>query len=106
MDKRIGYVLLFCGFSLLAAAPVMLWQMFYGAMQPPQAFVSESLLTLNMASGMAVTVPLPPHLNQAANFGLGALLMFFIAGVGGKIGSLGVRLINKPAAAAKPPSQP
>jgi len=95
-EKKTGYLLLACGLALLAAAPVLLWGMFYGFLPPPQAFLSESLVTVNMPTGMAFNVPMPPHVNRLGNLGLGALLAFIVAFAGGKIGGLGVQLLTRP----------
>ena len=106
MEKRLGYFLLLCGLGLLVASPVMLWKVFYGAMQPPQAFSADTVLTVTLATGAAVNVPLPPQVNRFANLSLALMLMFFLAVVGGKIGSLGVQLIQKPLAREKPVDKP
>ncbi|OGR75438.1 MAG: hypothetical protein A2X32_13035 [Elusimicrobia bacterium GWC2_64_44] len=103
--KLTGYLLLACGLGLMAASSVMLWRTFYGSMEPPQTFASESTVTLTMASGMAVNLPLPPQVNRFANLSLAFMLMFFLAVVGGKVGNLGAKLINGPAA-PPPPRQP
>jgi len=102
MNKKTGYLLLLCGLGVLLASALMLWKIFYGTMQPPQAFSSESVITVAMPNGAAVNVPLPPHVNRFANLSLGFMLMFFLAVVGGKIGGLGVKLINGPAAPPAP----
>ena len=96
MDKKIGYLLLLCGLGLLVASSVMLWKVFYGAMQPPQAFSADTAISVTLPTGASVNVPLPPHVNRFANLSLAFMLMFFLAVVGGKIGNLGVKLINKP----------
>ncbi len=96
MDKKIGYLLLACGVCVLLASAAMMWRVAYGTMQPPQAFDSDSMITVTLATGMAVNVPLPPHINRFANLSLAFMLMFFLAVVGGKLGALGVNLINKP----------
>jgi hypothetical protein len=105
-DRKVaGYLLLACGLGLLAASSVMLWKTFYGGMEPPQAFGVENNITLTMASGMSVNLPMPPQVNRFANLSLAFMLMFFLAVVGGKVGNLGVKLINGPAA-PPPPKQP
>jgi len=106
-DRKItGYLLLACGLGLMAASSVMLWRTFYGGMEPPQPFALESTVTLTMASGMAVNVPLPPQVNRFANLSLAFLLMFFLAVVGGKVGNLGAKLINGPGVPPAPPAKP
>lgn len=74
----------------------MLWRLFYGTMEPPQAFGTENTITITLQSGMAVNMPMPPQVNRFANLSLGFMLMFFLAIAGGKIGDLGVKLINGP----------
>ena len=98
MDKKIGYLLLLCGLGLLLASSVMMWKVFYGTMQPPQAFSADTAIAVTLPTGASVNVPLPPHVNRFANLSLAFMLMFFLAVVGGKIGGLGVKLINKPTA--------
>ena len=106
MDKKIGYFLLICGLGIVLASSIMLWKIFYGTMQPPQAFEADSVITLNLASGMAVSVPLPPHINRFTNLSLSFMLMFFLVMAGGKIGGLGVKLINKPPTTPDKPGKP
>ncbi|MDO8804163.1 MAG: hypothetical protein Q7R35_07020 [Elusimicrobiota bacterium] len=107
MDKKIGYLLLVCGLGLLIASAVMLWKVIYGTMEPPQAFEGDSAITLTMPTGATVNVPLPPHINRFANLSLAFLLMFFLVLIGGKIGGLGVNLINGPAVNKEPaPKEP
>lgn len=104
MNKKIGYLLLLAGLGLMVASAVMLWRMFYGTMLPPQAMGSESNITFSMASGMTVNIPMPPQVNRFGNLSLGVMLMFFLALVGGKVGALGVKLINGPS--VMPPPKP
>ncbi len=101
-EKKIGYLLLAFGLALLAATPVLLCGMIYGSLPPPQAFLSDSLVTVTMPTGMTLNVPMPPHVNRMGNLSLGVLLMFFIAFVGGKIAGLGVQLITRPPAPKSP----
>lgn len=105
MDKKIGYLLLLCGLGVLLGSSVMLWRVFYGGMQPPQVFGMENTVTLTMASGMAVNVPIPPQVNRFANMSLAFMLMLFVAGVGSKVASLGAKLINGPAVQKAPPEK-
>lgn len=100
MDRKIGYLLLLCGVSVLLVSSVMMWKVFYGTMQPPQAFSADTAITVTLPTGAAVNVPLPPHVNRFANLSLAFMLMFFLAVVGGKIGGLGTALINKAASRA------
>lgn len=95
MDKKTGYFLLLCGLGLLLASSVMLWKVFYGTMQPPQAFNADTAISVTLPTGASVNVPLPPHVYRFANLSLAFMLMFFLGVVGGKIGNLGVKLINK-----------
>ena len=104
MDKKIGYLLLLCGVGILIGSSLLLWKIFYGEVQPPQAFVADSTISLTMPSGMVMNVPLPPHVNRLANLFLSFMLSFFLATVGAKIGGLGVGLINKQGAEEKPRS--
>ncbi|MDA8242793.1 MAG: hypothetical protein M0025_01560 [Elusimicrobia bacterium] len=92
MEKKLGYGLLACGLGVIYASAVMAWKMFYGGMQPPQVFSGGAPLAITLPSGMAFS--LPPQAMHSADLSLGFLLMFFLAGVGGRVGSLGVQLIN------------
>lgn len=103
MDRKLGYLLLLCGVGVLAASSVMMWKVFYGTMQPPRAFSADTAITVTLPTGAAVNVPLPPHVNRFANLSLAFMLMFFLAVVGGKIGGLGVSLLNRPT--ARPPDK-
>lgn len=87
-----GYGLLACGLAVIYASAVMTWRMFYGGMQPPQVFSGGAPLALTLPTGMSVT--LPPQTVHSADLALGFMLMFFLAGIGGRVGSLGVQLIN------------
>lgn len=100
MDRKTGYLLLLCGVGALIASSVMLWKVFYGTMQPPQAFTADSAITVTLPTGALVNVPLPPQINRFANLSLAFMLMFFLAVVGGKIGGLGVSLLNRAPARA------
>lgn len=100
MDRKLGYFLLLCGVGVLAASSVMMWKVFYGTMQPPRAFSADTAITVTLPTGAAVNVPLPPHVNRFANLSLAFMLMFFLAVVGGKIGGLGVSLLNRAPARA------
>jgi hypothetical protein len=104
MNKKMGYLLLLAGLGLMVASAVMLWRMVYGTMLPPQALGSENNITFAMASGMTVNIPMPPQVNRLGNLSLGVMLMFFLALVGGKVGALGVNLINGPS--VTPPPKP
>lgn len=104
-EKNIGYLLLVCGLVLLTASAVMLWKIAYGTMEPPQAFGSEENITFTMASGVRMHMPMPPQINRFGNLSLGFMLMFFLASVGGRIGLIGVKLINGPAIIPPPKPQ-
>jgi len=96
MGKKIGYLLLLCGLGVIIAGSVMLWRILYGSMQPPQTFNSETAVTLTLATGMVINVPLPPQINKFANLSLAFMFMFFLVVVGGRIAGVGATLINAP----------
>jgi len=102
MGKKLGYALLVCGICLLTASGAMMWKVSYGTMEGPQAFAGDAPITMTMPNGASVSFPVPPQVNKFGNLALGFLLMFFLAVVGGKIGSLGVKLINGPAVHKEP----
>ncbi|MCX5784972.1 MAG: hypothetical protein NTX59_04740 [Elusimicrobia bacterium] len=95
MDKKTGYFLLSAGVAILIGSAVLLVMTLYGRLQAPQLFKAEASVTLALAQG-EVSVPLPPHINQVANFSVFFMAVFILAGIGAKIGRLGVQLIQKP----------
>lgn len=105
MDRKLGYLLLLCGLGLIVASSVMLWKIFYGTMEPPQAFGTENTITISLQSGMKVDMPMPPQVNRFANLSLGFMLMFFLAIAGGKVGDLGVKLVGRGRPEAGPPDR-
>lgn len=100
MDKKIGYLLLLLGTALILGSVAALVMTFYGGLPLPDLLKFEGNLTLTL-QGNPVTLPVPPHLNRAAN--LSAFLMFvlLLAGAGSRLGRLGISLIKDTAAPAK-----
>ena len=95
MDKKTGYLLILTGVTVLVISAMMVVKTLYGEMGAPQLFKSETAITLTIASG-TVNVPLPSMLNQAANLTVFFMGMFVLAGIGSKIGRLGVQLVHQP----------
>lgn len=96
MDKKIGYLLLLGGVAILVFSAALTVLTLYGGMQPPQLFRTDSALTVNTSIGGGMNVPLPPHINIAANLGVFFAAIFLLAVIGSRIGRLGVRLIHGP----------
>lgn len=87
--------MLLTGVAMLIGCAALLIMTLYGRIEAPQPFKSETSITLALAQG-AVSVPLPPHINQAANLSVFLMAVLILAGIGVKIGRLGVQLIQKP----------
>jgi hypothetical protein len=96
MDKKIGYLLLTAAVAVLIGSAALLWMTLYGRLEAPQPFNTEASVTLALSQGGTVNVPLPPHINKAANLSVFFIGVFLLAGIGAKIGRLGVQLIHKP----------
>ena len=97
MDKKAGYLLLVLGVGLLLGSAFMLWKICYGLMPGPQVFDINTSITVTLPQGATASFPIPPQVNRFGNLSLAFMLMFFVAGVGGKIARLGVGLMKKPA---------
>ena len=100
MDKKTGYLLLLLGVALILGSAGALVMTFYGGLPLPDLFKFDGNITLTL-QGTPVTLPVPPHVNRAAN--LSAFLMFalLLAGAGARLGRLGVSLIKAPEAPGK-----
>lgn len=100
MDKKTGYLLLLLGCALILGSAAVLVMTFYGGLPLPDLFKFDGSITLTF-QGNPVSLPVPPHLNRAAN--LSAFLMFvlLLGGAGARLGRLGVSLIKAPEALKK-----
>ena len=96
MDKKTGYLLLVAGVAVLLGSAALLLMTLYGGAQAPQLFKTEFAITLALSQGGTMNVPLPPHINTAANLSVFFITVFLLSVVGAKIGGLGVQLIKKP----------
>ena len=96
MDKKIGYLLLTTGVAILIGSAALLGLTLYGKLSAPQPFTADAAITMALSQGNTVNVPLPPHINKAANLLVFFIGMFLMAGIGVKIGRLGLQLIQKP----------
>ena len=85
------------GVGLLLGSAFVLWKIFYGLMPGPQVFDINVPITITLPQGAAASFPIPPQVNRFGNLSLAFMLMFFVAGIGGKIAGLGVKLIKKTA---------
>ena len=99
MNIKLGYLFLTVGIAFLIASAVLLIMTLYGRLSVPQPFTAEASITMTLSQGGTVNVPLPPHINKAANLSVFFIAMFFLAGIGAKIGLLGAQLVQK----AQPP---
>ena len=96
MDKKIGYFLLTTGTLILIGSAALLAMTLYGRLEAPQLFKAEASITMVLSQGGTVNVPLPPHINKAANLSVFFIGIVLLAGIGAKTGRLGVQLIQKP----------
>jgi hypothetical protein len=97
MDKKTGYLLILLGVCILLGSVWAMAGALYGRLPLPQPMHGEPTITISLSNGGTAALPLPPQLNQAGNMGFFFMALFFIAGVGMKLGRLGVALVKKDA---------
>jgi hypothetical protein len=73
---------------------------FYGGLPLPDLFKLDGNITVTL-QGNPVTLPIPPHLNRAANVSAFLMFVLLLAGAGARLGRLGVSLIEDKAAPGK-----
>ena len=100
MDKKTGYLLLLLGCALILCSAGVLVMTFYGGLPLPDLFKLDGNITLTL-QGNPVSLPVPPHLNRAANVSAFLMFVLLLAGAGARLGRLGVSLIKETAAPAK-----
>ena len=100
MDKKTGYLLLLLGAALILGAAGVLVMTFYGGLPLPDLFNFTGTISLTI-QGNPVQLPVPPHLNRAANLSAFVMFILLLSGAGAKLGRLGISLIKGPDAPAK-----
>jgi len=93
VNKMLGYALLAVGLVLIALSVYLMYAVFTGTVEPP-SLVHFSSVRVPTSSG-EVEIFRGEDLSQTANLGLWAVLMFFVASAGGRIGGLGVKLVRE-----------
>ncbi|MBU2573503.1 MAG: hypothetical protein KKH28_05445 [Elusimicrobia bacterium] len=107
MDKKTGYLLLAAGVAVLIGGAALVGMTLYGGLPAPRLFNAEAAVTMALSQGGTMSVPLPPHINTAANLAVFFTAVFLLAVIGAKIGRLGVHLIQKPQSLKEePPKRP
>ena len=96
MDRKIGFALLSLGTAVLIGSAALLLLTLYGRLQAPQPFNEQASVTMALSQGGTMNVPLPPHINKAANLSVFFFGMALLSGIGAKIGRLGAQLIQRP----------
>ena len=94
MDKKTGYLLLLSGVGLLFCSTALILLLLFGKFQVPQPFNMDTSVKVTLSTGGTADVPLPPQVNQAANFSIFFVGMIFLAGIGVRISRLGISLIQ------------
>ena len=97
-EKIVGYTLLIIGIMVIVLSALNVYAVFTGQMLPVQLFhLSGISLDLSQYTGVktkpAELVP-AETLNQTSNLAAHLFLMGFIASMGQKLASLGVKLIR------------
>ena len=96
--KMAGWVLLIVGLILIVLAVYFMFTVFTGATAPPAIFNMKSItMSLPTGEGTPPTdVELVPGgaVSRVVNMILWAVLMYFVASAGSRIGGLGVKLIR------------
>jgi len=95
MDKKTGYLLLALGVALILGAAGLLLASFYGGLALPHPFAMSGDLTISGPNNTAMTLPVPPQINQAANMTVFFMVVFLLVIAGARLGGLGVKLINR-----------
>jgi hypothetical protein len=93
-NKMAGWVLLIVGLILIVLAVYFMFTVFTGATAPPAIFNMKSI---TMSEGTPPNdVELVPGgaVSRVVNMILWAVLMYFVASAGSRIGGLGVKLIR------------
>ncbi|OGR44534.1 MAG: hypothetical protein A2X35_00275 [Elusimicrobia bacterium GWA2_61_42] len=98
MDKKTGYLLLLLGAAFIAGGAGLALASFYGGLPFPEPFALAGDLNVSSPNGAAVTIPMPPQINKAANLSFFFMLVFVLMGAGARLGNLGVKLIKEPPA--------
>ena len=100
-DKIIGYALLLVGLIIIVFALESMWFVFTGARSPPSVFAMNSI-TLSVESpepgqspSQGIELLNGEQISKVVNMILWYVLMLFVASVGGRIGSLGVKLARE-----------
>ena len=96
MDKKTGFLLLAAGAAILIGSAALLLLTLYGRQPLPQPFSDQASVTMALPQGGTMNVPLPPHINKAANLSVFFFGMAILAGIGSKLGRLGAQLIQRP----------
>lgn len=104
INKIIGYVLLLVGFLLIAVSLWYTYSIFTGGDNPIQVFESSEVLTIDpdvlptdiqgqMQNALIKVIPLD-FINDSLNLMAWLMLMWILIYGGGKIASIGVKLIK------------
>ena len=95
-NKMAGWVLLFVGLILIVLAVYFMFRVFTGATAPPAIFNMNSITMPTGEGASPNDVELVPGgaVSRVVNMILWAVLMYFVASAGSRIGGLGVKLIR------------
>ena len=95
MDKKTGYLLLVLGVAFIVGGAALMMMSFYGGLRFPQPFDMANDINIT-ANNAAMSIPMPPQINKAANLSVFFMMIFVLAAAGAKLGRLGIMLIQKP----------
>jgi hypothetical protein len=95
-SKMVGWVLLVVGLILIVFAVYFMFRVFTGATAPPAIFNMKSITMPTGEGTSANNVELVPGgaVSLVINMLIWAVLMYFVASAGSRIGGLGVKLIR------------
>jgi len=95
-SKMVGWVLLFVGLFLIVFAVYFMFRVFMGATAPPAIFNMNSITLPTGEGASSNVVELVPGgaVSLVVNVFVWAVLMYFVASAGSRIGGLGVKLIR------------